>query len=195
MGLPAEKLLPSAWEYLKMERASEIRHEFIQGEIYAMIGASRKHNLIDANILAALHGQLKKRPCEIYANDMRVKISAGGDYVYPDIVAVCGEPRLEDKELDTLLNPTLVVEILSKTTEAYDRGGKFAVYRTLESLREYLLIAQDKVYMEHYVRQDDNRWLLSETADLQDRLELPAIKCQLEMADIYAKVIEKNAAY
>ncbi|MCP4696435.1 MAG: Uma2 family endonuclease, partial [Gammaproteobacteria bacterium] len=102
MGMPAKKYLPDAEEYLQMERAAEIRHEFVQGEIYAMSGASRKHNLIALNASAALHGQLKKRPCEIYSCDMRVKISVGGDYVYPDIAAVCGEPRFEDKELDTL---------------------------------------------------------------------------------------------
>ncbi|MCP4702107.1 MAG: Uma2 family endonuclease [Gammaproteobacteria bacterium] len=182
--MPAEKHLPDAGEYLEMERASKTRHEFVQGEIYAMSGASRKHNLINGNLFAALHGQLKKRPCEIYTCDMRVKIRAGGDYVYPDIAAVCGEPRFEDKELDTLLNPTLIVEVLSKTTKIHDRGDKFTAYRTLESLREYLLITQDEVHVEHYVKQNDGRWLLSETICLQDSLALPAIGCTLELADV-----------
>ena len=188
MGLPAEKLSPTAEEYLAMERDSDIRHQFVQGEIFAMSGASRKHNVISGNTFAALHNQLKNRPCEIYNNDMRVKISSCGDYVYPDIVAVCDKPQLEDEQLDTLLNPTLIIEVLSESTEAYDRGRKFTAYRSLDSLREYLLIAQDGVQIEHYQRQGEGHWLLSEALDLQAILELPAIDCRLELKDVYAKI-------
>ncbi len=184
----AEKITLSAEDYLAMERASDIRHERVDGEIFAMTGASRKHNLINGNVFASLHGQLKHRPCEIYSSDMRVKIDAAGSYVYPDIVVACDTPRFEDEDLDTLLNPTLIIEVLSDSTEAYDRGGKFSAYRNLESLQEYILIIQHDVRVEHYVRQEQESWLLTETRGLQNSLELPGIQCQLILADIYAKV-------
>lgn len=188
MALPAQQRQTSAEEYLALERASSERHEFVEGEIFAMTGASRKHNLLSGNSFAALHGQLKDRPCEIYNNDMRVKINADGAYVYPDIVAVCEAPQLEDEQLDTLLNPALVIEVLSESTEAYDRGMKFNAYRKLESLQEYLLVSQDKVQIEHYRRQHDGQWLLADYTDLNDTLELAAIGCRLDLADVYAKV-------
>lgn len=119
---------------------------------------------------------------------MRVKIPAMGLYTYPDVVVVCGKPQFEDEENDTLLNPTVIVEVLSKSTENYDRGRKFENYRRLESLTEYLLIAQDRPYIEHYMRQADNQWLLSETKELQDVIELPTIECKLALADVYDKV-------
>ena len=188
MTSAAEKTTLSTEDYSAMERASAIRHERVNGDIFAMTVASREHNLITLNTAASLHGQLKDRPCEIYNNDMRVKINAAGDYVYPDIVVVCDGPRLEDEHLDTLLNPTLIIEVLSDSTEAYDRGGKFAAYRTLESLREYVLIAQHEARVEHYVRQAQEGWLLNETSGLQGSLELPCIQCRLALADVYAKV-------
>jgi Uma2 family endonuclease len=153
-----------------------------------MSGASKQHNLITANVLAELHAQLKKRPCTIYPSDMRLKVSATGLYTYPDVTIVCAEAQFDDNQQDTLLNPTVIVEVLSKSTEAYDRGEKFAHYRKLPSLAEYILIAQDKYYLEHYVRQPDNQWLLSEMDKLEDTLQLPSINCHLALADIYDKV-------
>lgn len=174
-------------QYLAMERHSETRNQFLNGEVFAMTGASREHNLLVANLLAGLHSQLRGRTCEAYANDMRVKVSATGLYTYPDVVVVCGQPQLEDAELDTLLNPTLIAEVLSDSTEDYDRGTKFAHYRTLPSFSEYLLVAQNEVHVEHFIRQSDG-WLLTETRDLTATLDLPSIGCRLSLADIYERV-------
>ena len=153
-------------EYLALERKAEVRSEYLDGDMVAMSGGSREHNLIVTNLVSELRLQLKGRPCEVYPSNMRVKVSATGLYTYPDVVVVCGEPTFEDESVDTLLNPTLIIEVLSDSTEAYDRGGKFAHYRKLASLMEYVLIAQTKPHVEYYVRQPDNRWLLAETNNL-----------------------------
>lgn len=182
----------TAAEYLAQERAAEYKSEYHDGEIFAMTGASRNHNRLSMSVSAALYIQLKGRRCDVFASDMRVKVAPSGFYTYPEVVAVCGEPEFEDEHVDTLLNPTLIVEVLSKSTEGYDRGRKFEHYRKLVSLSEYLLIAQDKVHVEHYVRQADNQWLLSETDNLRDAIDLPSIGCRLTLADVYDKVeIEK----
>lgn len=175
-------------EYLALERQAEDKSEYFNGEIFAMTGASRRHNLAAGNVLAALHLQLRKRPCEIYPSDMRVKVSPTGLYTYPDVVIVCGEPLFDDEEKDTLLNPTVLVEVLSKSTASYDRGEKFEHYRKLTSLAEYLVVAQNKYHVEHYVRQPDNQWLLSETDELEKTIHLTSIKCDLALTDIYDKV-------
>ena len=175
-------------EYLAIDRQSEHKNEYFDGELFAMTGASRKHNLITANVTSSLHIQLKGRQCEVYASDMRVKVSSTGLYTYPDVIVVCDAPTFEDKEIDTLINPTLIIEVLSKSTEGYDRGDKFGLYRKLDSLLEYILISQDKHHIEHYVRQSDNQWLLSEEDDLRATIVLPAIKCELALAEIYYKI-------
>lgn len=175
-------------EYLALERQADYKSEYFDGEIFAMTGASRNHNLVSINVSTTLNTQLKARPCETYAGDMRVKVAPSGLYTYPDVVVVCGEPKFEDEHLDTLTNPTLIVEVLSKSTEGYDRGRKFEHYRKLESLAEYVLIAQDKIHVEHYVRRSDNQWLLSETDNRQDTIELPSISCRLSLSDVYDKV-------
>jgi Uma2 family endonuclease len=182
---PKTKYTPE--EYLVIDRQSDFKNEYLNGEIFAMTGASRKHNLITINVATSLNSQLKGRQCEVYANDMRVKVSSSGLYTYPDVV-VCGSPEFEDIEIDTLINPALIIEVLSKSTEGYDRGDKFGHYRKLESLLEYVLISQDKHHLEHYIRQSDNQWLLSEAGDLQARIDLPSIDCKLGLADIYDKV-------
>jgi Uma2 family endonuclease len=160
-----------------------------------MAGASLAHNLIAGNTLASLHSQLRGKPCTIYPSDMRLKVSRTGLYTYPDISIVCGEPQLEDKYGDTLLNPIILIEVLSPSTETYDRGKKFQHYRTLASLREYILIAQDSYRVEHYIRQSHeamgeitDQWLLSDVIGIESRLPLPAIVCSLTLADIYEKV-------
>ncbi len=175
-------------EYLALERQADYKSEYFAGEIFAMTGASRKHNLVAGNVLASLHAQLKGRPCEIYPSDMRVKVSPTGLYTYPDVVIICGDPAFDDDQKDTLLNPTVLVEVLSKSTASYDRGEKFEHYRKLNSLTEYLVIAQDKHHLEHYVRQPDNQWLLSETDDMQETIHLHSIECNLALLDIYDKV-------
>ncbi len=130
-------------DYLALERQAETKSEYYAGEVFAMAGASRKHNTIVTNLAYLLVGQLKGRSCEVYNSDMRVKVSATGLYTYPDLVVVCGKPRFDDDQEDTLLNPTVIIEVLSKSTEAYDRSEKFAQYRALELMADYLLIAQD----------------------------------------------------
>jgi len=175
-------------EYLARERQAECKSEYYAGEIFAMAGASRWHNLIVANVIGELRSQLKGRLCTTYPSDMRLKISPTGLYAYPDATVVCGEAQFEDTQQDTLLNPTLIVEVLSESTEAYDRGGKFAHYRKLTSLQEYMLMAQTKPYIEHYVRQPDNRWLLSEADGLHATLHLPSIDCHLALAEVYDKI-------
>ncbi len=182
------KTYHTAQEYLALERQSEYKSEYYNGEIFAMTGASRRHNLVAGNVFATLHAQLKSRPCEIYPSDMRVKVSPTVLYTYPDVVVVCGDPLFDDEQKDTLLNPTLLIEVLSKSTASYDRGEKFEHYRKLESLAEYLVIAQDKYHVEHYVRQPDNHWLLSETEELQETVHLSSIECDLALTDIYSKV-------
>ncbi len=174
-------------EYIAYERASEEKHIFLNGEIFSMSGASRKHNLIGFNLTTILGNRLKGQPCEAYANDMRVKISPK-QYTYPDISVVCAEPEFEDIELDTLLNPTLIIEVLSPSTEQYDRGKKFESYRSLDSLQEYVLVAQDRAHIERYVRQDGGNWLFSEVNGLEASLDLASIQCTLTLADVYDKV-------
>ncbi len=178
----------TAEEYLAVERQAPYKSEYCHGEIFAMSEASRRHNLIALNIAAELRAQLKQRPCEVYTSDMRVKISRTGLYTYLDVVVVCEEPVFEDAEVDTLLNPTVLVEVLSKSTEDYDRGGKFEDYRTLASLQEYLLVAQERCHVVHYVRQPDHTWLLAETYDMHDAVHLPSIHCDLLLSEVYAKV-------
>jgi Uma2 family endonuclease len=175
-------------EYLHWEREQETRHEYYQGEIFAMTGASRAHNLICLNIGAQLHAQTRDRPCEIYLSDMRVQVAATGLYTYPDIVALCEPPQFEDAAVDTLLNPALIVEILSESTEPYDRGIKFTHYRNLASLNHYLLVSQNECRVEHYLRQPDNRWLLSEYRDPSDRIPLADLDCHLTLDRMYERV-------
>jgi len=175
-------------EYLAIERAAEYKNEYMNGEIFAMTGASRKHNLIVWNISGELKRQLTGKPCEAYPGEMRVKAPLARSYVYPDIVVVCGEPQFEDSYFDTLLNPTLVVEVLSKSTESYNRLAKSAYYRTIESLDEYLLIAQEEYRVEQYIKQPDGRWLLSDVRSLDNVLELNSIGCSLSLRDLYDRV-------
>ena len=174
-------------DYLAAERQAETKNEYLNGEVFAMSGASREHNLIVWNLSAALHAQLRGRGCEAYVGDMRVHIPATGLYTYPDVAVVCGEPRFEDGELDTLLNPTLLVEVLSPSTEGYDRGKKAAHYRTLDSLREYLLVSQE-LRVELFTRQEDGHWLLSEASRLEETVTLGSIGCTLRLADVYERI-------
>jgi Uma2 family endonuclease len=173
-------------EYLDRERRSEFKHEYHAGEVFAMAGATEPHVLITTNVVFHLSAQLRQRPCRVYSGDMRVKVSATGLYTYPDAAVVCGEPRFEDERRDTLLNPEVVVEVLSESTEAYDRGKKFEHYRSVPSFREYVLIAQDRHRVERYTRQPDGRWLLSDEADGLDAVvELSSIGCELRLSEVY----------
>jgi len=174
-------------EYLDLERRATHRSEYVDGRIYAMAGASRAHNLVVGNTFSELRAQLRGRPCEAYVNDMRVKVSRTGLYTYPDVVALCGEPRFEDARVDTLLNPGVIVEVLSESTEGYDRGEKFAHYRRLESLQEYVLIAQDRARVEHYARSGEH-WMLTEISDPEGVLTLASVGCAVPLREIYDRV-------
>lgn len=183
----AQKLRYTPEEYLALERKAEYKSEYVNGEIYAMGGASLAHTTITLNIGALLLAQLRGRPCRVLTSEMRVKISATGSYVYPDVVVACGDIQFEDAEVDTLLNPTVIIEVLSPTTEAFDRGAKFGHYRQLPSVQEYLLIAQDRVSVERFSRQGD-QWLLTEATDLGDTMQLASIGCELPLANVYERV-------
>lgn len=182
------KTLVSPEEYLRLERQAECKSEYLNGEIFAMTGASRNHNLITVNVSRELSQQLKGRPCEVYSADMRVKVLWNGLYTYPDVAVVCGEPKFEDDQIDTLLNPTVLFEVLSPTTERYDRIAKSSYYRTVDSLKEHLLVAQDEVRLEQYVRQADGQWLLFEYLTLDSTLRLDSLDCALSLKDVYDRV-------
>lgn len=175
-------------EYLTLERDTPHKSEYFQGQIFAMSGVSRNQSLITTNAVISLGLQLRQRPGEVHAADMRVKVSATGLYTNPDIAVVCETPQFEDAAVDTLLNPTVVIEVLSPSTESYDRGRKFEHYRAIPSLMEYVLIAQDKRLVEHFARQPDNRWLFSAFDRAEDTLALRAAGCTLALADLYDKV-------
>jgi Uma2 family endonuclease len=178
----------SAEEYLAIDRASDSKSEYLAGVIYAMGGASPPHVQITGNVAGELRQRLREQPCIVYSTDLRVRASGDGLYAYPDVVVVCGEPVFIDSELDTLANPLLIIEVLSDSTKNYDRGEKFENYRTNASLREYVLVAQDKVHVEHYAKQDDATWVLSETNSTDDVLSLSSVKCDLPVSEIYFKV-------
>ena len=180
--------LYTAEEYLALERKSETKSEFFGGEIFAMTGASRAHNLIVANIIASLHGQLRKGPCEVYPGDMRVKVEQSGLYTYPDVTVACENPEFEDGRKDTLLTPVVIFEVLSKSTESYDRGRKFEQYRMVKSLVDYLLIAQDRVHIEYYTRQSDTSWRFSEIKKSDGTIRIASIECKLSVDSIFEKV-------
>src|ERR1035437_2680213 len=187
MSTPPKSYLTEE-QYLEIERKAEYKSEYFQGEMFAMAGARWTHNLLVGNAYFALRQQLGKRPCTVVSNDTRVRVNPSGLYTYPDVVVVCDEPQFADERRDTLLNPTLIVEVLSESTEAYDRGQKFELYRPLESLSEYLLVSSERVSAELFARQPDGRWLLTAVSRLEDSLDLQSAGCRLAMADLYERV-------
>ncbi len=175
-------------EYLDKERKAEFKSEFYKGQMFAMSGASREHILIAGNLVGELRTQFKGRCCEVYSNDMRVRIPATGLYTYPDVVIVCGEPEFIDAEVDTLLNPTVLIEILSPSTESYDRGTKATQYRRIPSLREHVLISQERPHVEVLSRQEDGNWLLLEASDLDQAMTLLSVSVSVPMREIYDRI-------
>lgn len=175
-------------EYLALERKADYKSEYFKGEIFAMAGASPEHVLIVTNVVSELRGQLKKSPCTVYSTDLRLRINPAGLYTYPDIMVACDKPKFADDQKDTLINPTLIIEVLSDSTKDYDRGDKFEQYRTIVSFSEYLLIAQDKFHVEHFIKQSANTWLLSETNRKQDSITLSSVTCVLPLMEIYDKL-------
>ncbi len=187
MGEAAVPLRMTPAEYLAFERASEVKHEYVHGELFAMAGGTRAHSLLAANVQAELRSALFDRPCEVHTSDLRVKIAVTGRYVYPDATVACGELRFEDDTLDTLLNPTVIVEVLSDSTEAYDRGDKFEGYRSVLSVTDYVLVSQKAVRVEHYRREPDGAWRFVALGP-GDALTLEALGVRVELERLYHKV-------
>ncbi|MEP7340641.1 MAG: Uma2 family endonuclease [Acidobacteriota bacterium] len=186
-AVPVYKL--SLEEYLELDKNSEERYEYFDGEVFAMSGASLKHNQVISNLTGELRNHLKDRDCQILPADMRLKVPAAFPYRYPDLVVVCGEPIIEELQgLELLVNPLVIIEVLSPSTEAYDHGRKFSAYQSIESFREYLLVAQDRPHVVQYVRQSDDKWLRSEVGGLEGEMTLETIKCTLSLGDIYRRV-------
>ena len=182
------KTLVTPEQYLEIERRAEYKSEYYAGETFAMAGAGWNHNRIVANAIVQFSLALRSRPCHVTPSDMRVRVSTTGLFTYPDVVVVCGEPEFLDERRDTLLNPTLIVEVLSPTTEAYDRGRKFEHYRSIDSLSEYLLVTSDRVHVDLYTRQPGGQWLLTSASTLEEQIELKSAGCRLAISDLYEKL-------
>jgi Uma2 family endonuclease len=178
-------------DYLEFERNSETKHEYFDGEIFAMSGASRSHNLIVANVVITLGTQLKKKPCRVYPSDMRLRIDETRLYTYPDVMIVCGQDKFDDHYKDMLLNPDVIIEVLSDSTENYDRIKKFQNYRKIKSLKEYVLISQNALKIEKYIR-SGHGWLFSETGDTDSEMILESVGCSLNIDEVYDKVFSES---
>ncbi len=174
-------------QYLAIDRAAEFRSEFLDGEMVAMSGVSMRHARLQQNISAGLDTPLRDRGCEVFGPDFRVRVSRRM-YAYPDVSVVCGEPRLADERQDILLNPVAIFEVLSPSTEKYDRGVKFQHYRTIDSLKDYILVDQDQVRIEHYSRDIDNTWTLHDHEKIDDELKISSIGVSLPLSRIYDRV-------
>jgi Uma2 family endonuclease len=183
---PRPRITPE--EYLELERKAELKSEYFGGEMFLMPGVTLEHLLIVRNLVFELTLQLRGGSCQVLSNDLRTKVSSTGLYTYPDIVGICGEPELEDQHRDTLLNPILIIEVLSESTESYDRGKKFAHYRSLATLQDYLLVSQWEYQIERYSRNADGAWLYTEAAGADGSIELPSIHCRLSLSSVYDKV-------
>jgi Uma2 family endonuclease len=182
---PDVRLTPE--EYLRIERAAEWKSEYIDGEMFAMAGASPRHTLIVGNIVGELRAELREGPCTVHPTDLRVATDRRRHYTYPDVVVICDPPQFVDERRDTVTNPTLIAEVLSESTEKYDRGAKFERYRTVVTLSEYLLVSQDRVHVELYHR-GDGEWILREWNDPAAEIDLVSLRCRLKVAEVYAKV-------
>lgn len=181
----------AAEEYLRLERLAETKSEYFDGEIFPMPGVTREHNLINGNLVFELRNQLAGRPCEVYFCDMKVKVPATGSYAYPDVAALCGEPAFEPGEVGILLNPQLLIEVLSESTERHDRGLKLQHYRSIESLREYLLVSQSECRVERYTRSGAEEWVYTDVTDAEGAIELASLACRLSVARIYDRIFLK----
>jgi Uma2 family endonuclease len=182
------KHLLSAAEYLARERCAEFKSEFFEGEMFAMASANRRHSLICSNLVSQLRPRMRACGCEVHGSDMRVKVSKTGLYTYPDASIACGDIQFEDEHEDVLLNPSVIFEVLSKSTERRDRGWKFMQYRKIPSLLEYVLVAQDRPYIERFVRPAAGRFELHEIEGLDVVLPLLKLPGGLAMSDIYLDV-------
>lgn len=189
MSLPLSLPTFTVSEYLQIERDERDRHEYLDGIVFAMAGESLAHSTICFNLAVLVGSQIKNTPCRGFSPNMKVRAGDAKMFAYPDLAVACDEPRFHDERRDVLLNPTVIFEVLSPTTEAYDRGEKFRRYREhVESLADYVLVAQDRPHVEHHVRQPDGSWALTEIDGLDSALTLPSINCQLPLSEIYARV-------
>lgn len=177
-------------EYLAIERQAEDKSEYVDGVIYAMAGGSPEHNLVSANILTLINVHLWESPCRVYTSDMKVRVPSNRKYLYPDVTVVCEKPQFADDEKDVLLNPLLLVEVLSKSTQGYDKEKKFLYYQEIDSFGEYLLVAQDQPVVQHYVKQLDGSWIYKKIEGLEQSVELATINCRLKLKDIYLKALD-----
>jgi len=187
MALPKQPDSLAVADYLKLDRESDVRHEYLLGQVYAMAGANERHNQISAALGFLLYGQLLDKSCQMFQNDMKVQVSES-IFFYPDTLVVCGSPNYKTEIRDILLNPTVIIEILSASTQDYDRGRKFKHYRTLKSLTDYLLIAQDQYLIEHHQRQTNATWLLTEYSQIDSVVEIESIDCALKLQAIYRDI-------
>lgn len=176
-------------EYLMMDRASQQKHEYLDGRVYDMVGGSEAHNVIIGNTFASLHAQLRRKACKVYVESMRV-LTPSKLATFPDVIVVCGDVQLRDDHRDTLLNPTVIVEVLSPSTAFYDRGAKWGEYKTIPSLCDYLLIKQDEAEIEHFSRAADTEWTDNSIIyrGQEQVFEIRSIECVLALSDVYEKV-------
>ena len=188
MTLPQPSRHLTEAEYLEIERAAEFKSEFFDGEMFAMAGGTPRHSLIGTNLTSEFRDRLRAKPCVPYNADLRIKIEATGLLTYPDLSVICGPLQFAAGTDDTVVNPTVLAEVLSDSTEAYDRGKKFEHYRQIASLQEYLLVSQTEPRIEQFMRQVDGRWLLNEAVGLEAQLELPSLRITISLAEIFAKV-------
>jgi Uma2 family endonuclease len=175
-------------EYLELERQSEIRHEFLDGTVYAMSGESLAHSIICFNLAGILHLQLRGTNCSGLSPNMKVRAGEAGLYAYPDLAVFCGEALFHDRHGDVLLNPTVIFEVLSRSTQTYDRGEKFERYKSIETLRDYVLVSQDRPRLEHFSRRPDGTWSHTELDGADAALALDSINCRVRLADIYDRI-------
>jgi Uma2 family endonuclease len=175
-------------EYLKIERTAEFKSEYYDGAMFAMSGGSLAHSLIPSRVAASLFGQLDGKGCLVANSDLRLRISAKGPFYYPDLTVICGKPQLADDHKDTLLNPTVIFEVLSKSSEAYDRGHKFAEYRRVESLRDYVLVSQMEARIEVFSRTEAGKWQLAEFVGADAMCVIPSVGCEIALAEVYRDV-------
>lgn len=175
-------------EYLTRERAAEFKSEYYDGIIYAMSGASPPHNLIVGNVITQLNTQLRKTPCLVFPSDMKVRLPDSRKYFYPDVSVVCDAPVYADDRKDVLLNPLVIVEVLSESTAAFDRGEKFQSYQRIKSLQEYLLVSQDKMLIERFERRADDSWIYTKARGEDQAVTLATVSCSLSTGDVYDKV-------
>ncbi len=188
MGLPKPNQKLTVAEYLAIERKAETKSEFFDGEMFAMAGGTKAHSVIGANLVAELHFKLKGKPCRTFNSDMRVMTSRRL-YTYPDVSVACGEQQFDDEISDTLLNPVLLIEVLSESTEGYDRGKKFDNYRTIASLREYVLVSQTEPMVLTFLRNDDGSWKMQPIHGLDQTVTFESINVSIPMSDIYRDVV------